>query len=225
MSADIPAGCTPSTTGWGRAGSARAWVACGAISLGLHASMLATVPGARGGSEAASAGTPMVVQLAMTAPSKAALVEASWNPAPLVPHAQLRRPEAPKLLPMSSAEWHTTAFDESAYLPARQLTVRPTAAQRISVPYPRDATQGVRKAVLAIFIDEDGRVAKVRVDDALPPAFERAAVDAFASARFHPGRVGNIAVKSRMLVQVEFDSGPPPNAVEPPRLAAVPGKR
>ena len=211
--------------GWGRPGSARAWVACGAISVGLHATMLATVPAARGGSEAAPAGAPMVVQLAMTAPSNAALIETSWNPSPLLPHAQPRRPEAPKLLPMPSTAWPATAFDESAYLPARELTVRPAAAQRISVPYPSDATQGVRKAILAVFIDADGRVAKVRVDDALPPAFERAAVEAFASARFHPGRVGNVAVKSRMLVQVEFDSGPPPDAVEPPRLALIPGKR
>ena len=149
----------------------------------------------------------------------------SWDPAPLVPQAYARFPDSPKLLPMSIAEGPARAFDESAYVPARQLTVRPTAAHRISVLYPREAREeGARKVVLAIFIDEDGSVARVRLRDALPAAFERAAVDAFATARFNPGRMGNTPVKSRMLVQVEFDSAPQ-DAQKTPRIASVPRKR
>jgi TonB family C-terminal domain len=97
-------------------------------------------------------------------------------------------------------------FDESAYRKAPDLTARPYPLEYVSVPYPRDASRyGIVRATLAIFVDEGGLVARVRMQNAqLPPAFERAAVEAFSKAHFQPGRIGDTPVKSRMLVEVEF---------------------
>lgn len=128
------------------------------------------------------------------------------------------------MLPMP--EIAPLVFDESLYARAAELTTRPTAAQYIQVPYPREAVQpGILHAVLAIFIDEDGTVARVKLQQgSLPPAYERAAMEAFANARFNPGHIGDTPVKSRLVVEVDFDAGAEP-AAEAPRLVALPLKR
>ena len=79
----------------------------------------------------------------------------------------------------------------------------------ISIRYPRGVHHlGTLTAALTLFIDEDGTVANVRIDEPkLADAYERAAIDAFAPARFTPGMIGERAVKSRMTIRVAFDSG------------------
>jgi TonB family protein len=89
----------------------------------------------------------------------------------------------------------------------------PTAASEISVSYPSDPRAGLLVAALTLFIDEDGTVAKVRAEAPhAPPDYEKAAIEAFANARFKPGMAGSSAVKTRMVIRVAFDSGVPEGA-------------
>ena len=103
----------------------------------------------------------------------------------------------------------TSPFDEQAYVPASRLTQEPTPIDEIQVPYPRGVHHlRVLRAALTLFIDEQGHVENVRIDNpALPEAYERAAIEAFTAAKFHPGLDGDRPVKSWLRVRVAFDSG------------------
>jgi TonB family protein len=137
-----------------------------------------------------------------------------------------RVPRASQLEPMLKRARTPPVFDESAYFRASQLTVRPSAAEYIEVAYPKEvARQGSLRTTLAIFIDEDGTVARIDViSQRLPAVFEDAALTAFRRAQFRPGKIGDKAVKSRMLVEVEFAHETPEEAV-PLRVVTIPGKR
>ncbi|MEP6657960.1 MAG: energy transducer TonB [Betaproteobacteria bacterium] len=135
----------------------------------------------------------------LLAPFPSDLTPRSADPAPGVD------PALPVPAPIAISE-----FNEDEYLPASHLSVRPRAVERISVPYPPDVDRtGVSSAKLTLFIDEEGTVVKLKVDDSdLPPQFQETANHAFARARFNPGRIDDRAVKSRMRIEVMFDSGP-----------------
>lgn len=60
---------------------------------------------------------------------------------------------------------------------------------------------------LLLLIDEGGQLRRLEVLEASPPGvFEDAALTAFAVAPFSPGRRAGAAVKSRMIIKVEFKS-------------------
>jgi len=204
------------------------WGACAALSIALHFGVLALV--SRSGTAAVTDGHPSfgpVLYVATLASADTTEIETPQVlPERLSPLPALV-PKSPKMLAMREADWMHSAFDESVYFAAKHLTTRPEAAEYISVPYPKEeaAHLGVLKTVLAVYVDEDGTVAHVRIHGgSLPPAFERAALDTFARARFHPGRVGDTAVKSRLLVEVEF-ANEPTNGTTLQPLTAFPGKR
>ena len=115
------------------------------------------------------------------------------------------RPELPLL---SAALLLPPGFDEAEYMPSARLSVRPSAVDEISVPYPDGVDhRGVSKAILTLFIDEEGAVVRVKIDKSdLPPQLQEAATNTFAQARFHPGRIDDRPVKSRMRIEVTFDS-------------------
>jgi len=85
--------------------------------------------------------------------------------------------------------------------------MRPTPIKGIFVPYPDAARRNGRmSARLVLLIDEDGTVVKVTSNDPqLPAIFAESAISAFAHARFHPGRIADTAVKTRLVVDVEFE--------------------
>ena len=87
----------------------------------------------------------------------------------------------------------------------------PAAVDAIVIDYPPIADDsGHHVSELSLFIDEAGRVTRVRVEGpALPSALEQAARAAFVAARFRPGEVDGRAVKSRIRVEVVFDARPP----------------
>lgn len=212
-------------------GSGYLWAACGAVSVAVHVGMLAAVgtghagPGLSQGQRGDSA--VQSVQVSIRPAASGSSTDSRWDPPALLPEKIAPIPRPAKLLSMPAADpMPVAAFDETAYTPASQLTLRPAAAQYIAVPYPKHAkADGVLKTVLAIFIDEDGTVARVRLHDSrLPEPFARSAIEAFSRATFHPGRAGVTPVKSRMLVEVEFDAGEPDERVMP-LLASVPRKR
>ncbi|MGA0612367.1 energy transducer TonB [Caldimonas sp. KR1-144] len=100
------------------------------------------------------------------------------------------------------------AADGPDYLPRPWLSVAPTPVEPVALDYPAlEGDTGWHRAVLALFIDEAGVVQRVRVEEAeLPAALEEAARKAFMGARFRPGELDGVAVRSRLRVEVEFDS-------------------
>jgi len=119
-----------------------------------------------------------------------------------------RRPKYVSMLPLPSIEPSTPEEDESAYLPRKRLTVPPRALREIEVPYPAKAARSEPISIrLALFINADGSVADARVlTPFIPPEFAYAARQTFLDAKFRPGEVHGVAVKSRMVIEVSFSA-------------------
>lgn len=184
---------------------------CGVLSLVVHAALLLA---ARGGHAAAGSawGSPRLDVALVSAPSDDTPPTVAQPVMPTRLDLSTAKPirDYPKLLPFSPIAPPPPRFDELAYRPLSKVTVPPTAAKEIVIDYPQAATGAeLMVASLTLFIDEDGTVAKVRVEEPRAPhAYEAAAVEAFANARFRPGMAGPEAVKTRMVIRVAFESGP-----------------
>lgn len=100
---------------------------------------------------------------------------------------------------------------QGAYLPRPLLSIAPKVEVPVIISMPPGADDGARHVgVLSLFIDEQGRVRHVEpAEQDLPPAMEQAAREAFMAARFSPGQIAGRAVKSRINVEVAFDSEMP----------------
>jgi len=71
------------------------------------------------------------------------------------------------------------------------------------VPEAAGARGGV--VVLRLYINEHGTVDRAEVLRSTPPGlFDASAVDAFSNARFSPGYLAGVAVKSQMTIEVKF---------------------
>ncbi|MCC2675757.1 MAG: hypothetical protein K0R58_2704 [Ramlibacter sp.] len=95
---------------------------------------------------------------------------------------------------------------DAPYLPRGQLTVPPTLVGHVDVPFPPDVDGTVDlKVRVTLFIDERGKVQKLRLDTPhVHPAFERSIRDAFAAARFNPGELDRVAVRSQVRLEIDF---------------------
>jgi TonB family protein len=148
--------------------------------------------------------TPTPNAASRASEARAALVDATpVASAPVIPRTD-------RLLGLSIPG---VATDEDLYFPRSQLTAAPAAIDPVVIDYPRfDGDAGRYVAELSLFIDETGRVARVRVDSgSLPPALEDAARRAFTQARFRPGEAAEHGtVKSRIRIEVVFESGQRP---------------
>jgi hypothetical protein len=124
----------------------------------------------------------------------------------------LTAPAARSLAPPALVHVRNTeapvAAGDAEYLPAERLAQRPAALIPIEIRYPDVRGQGlVTTVVLTLFINERGTVDFIELDDPnVPAAFAGAARSAFELATFDPGRDGIRPVKSRMRVEVRFDS-------------------
>lgn len=100
---------------------------------------------------------------------------------------------------------------DPTYYGARQLDVYPVLTGGLD--WARvGATGAAARIVVLVLIDADGRVNEVSVIEAEPRgAFEESTRAAFASARFRPALKDGRPVKSRLLVEVDFNDreGPP----------------
>jgi len=107
----------------------------------------------------------------------------------------------------------TTVSAGVEYVPRAMLSDVPEPIKPLSVHYPRNGpAEGTFTTVLALFINEEGEVVRVRTDGAtLPLELDTAAREAFLSARWRPGRMEGRLVKSLIHVEVMFQSG---NAVQ-----------
>ncbi len=92
------------------------------------------------------------------------------------------------------------------YIPAEQLDVRPLIMTRIMPEFPPELASGARgRVVLRLFISADGTLDHLQVAHAEPRGvFEQAALEAFARARFTPGKKSGEAVPSLILIEVTF---------------------
>jgi len=96
------------------------------------------------------------------------------------------------------------------YYLAAELDRRPEPLQAIEPEIPEDAGGAEGSVVLQLRIDERGSVDEVVVIRAQPQGlFEASALAAFSRARFSPGMLRGVAVKSQLLVEVQFRNRQP----------------
>jgi hypothetical protein len=97
------------------------------------------------------------------------------------------------------------AFD---FIEAKDLSERPHPVGEVLPSFPdvSDATDGTVRLVL--LISETGLVEKVILDEAdVPDTYQQSAINAFEHARFSPGKLAGVPTKSKLLIEVAFDSG------------------
>jgi TonB family protein len=154
-----------------------------AVSAALHAAVAAGLHGTGGTGEALAPET-FVMQAQLAAPARPAV-----------------RPAPGTILP-------------ARYYRLSELDERPQIMTRVNPAYPEAAARRFLggRVVIRLDLDETGAVERVRAVKAQPAGyFESSAEQAFAVARFTPGVKDGKAVKVRMMLEVNFDSAPPPD--------------
>ena len=141
------------------------------------------------------------------APVPAALRGATESNLPPVAAPQ-PAPAVAATAPPATPERTAAPTPEAPYLPRGQLTVTPKLVGHVDVPFPADVDGTVDlKVRVTLFIDERGAVQKLRLDSPdVHPAFERSIREAFAAARFSPGEVDRVAVRSQVRLEIDFQA-------------------
>ena len=157
------------------------------------------------------------------APEPSAIdASASRSPAPAADP-----PPAPGDAPAGAAERPAFApLPALRYYRTRDLDVRPGILVRVEPEFPEAAARRFLsgRVVAQLLIDESGAVERVEVIEAEPPGyFEAAARKAFLAARFTPGMKDGRPVRVQMLLELNFDSPPPPAGGGVIPAAPVPG--
>lgn len=104
------------------------------------------------------------------------------------------------------------ASDFDTYLPRSVLSAGPSPVGIVDIPYPRfEGDTGRYRAEVTLFIDETGWVRRVDIEtDALPPPLRAAVRQTFLATVFRPGEVSGVPVRSRLRLEVRFDTAPLP---------------
>lgn len=105
--------------------------------------------------------------------------------------------ETKRLLPIVTAP-------EPHYFRTNQLTEKPRVLNDVSADLILVLPElPAQVAILRLFINDVGAVDKVVVEDShLPEGAERRVLDAFAKIGFQPGKIGRIAVRSQLKIEV-----------------------
>ena len=91
------------------------------------------------------------------------------------------------------------------YFAGGRLDPGPRPLEDIDPLYPEDAKQQEGSVVLRLLINEAGTVDNVAVVRAYPAGlFEQSALEAFGKAKFSPGKMLGVAVKSQITIEVMF---------------------
>ena len=91
------------------------------------------------------------------------------------------------------------------YVPRSRLTVAPRPLSAVDVNFPSVEGLVDLRVQVTLFIDESGTVRKVRIDTPDVPAdFARAISESFLPARFQPGEVETVAVRSQIRLEIDF---------------------
>src|SRR5690349_6941168 len=192
-----------------RLGAGGRWFVFILLSIALHASFLWS--GSRAPMASSAPGLSwnahsVDVRLigAPDATPEHASVESEWKPLQPLPVQHARHA---RMLDFVPVDLPRTEIDESAYLPISRVTLRPTPATTIAVPYPAgvDAAAST-EARIVLFIDEDGGVAKVALaKDQAPTPFALSAIATFERVRYRPALLDGKPVKVRVVVAVTFE--------------------
>lgn len=104
------------------------------------------------------------------------------------------------------------------YYPARYLHRHPSPLKPIWPDYPTSAQELSGRVMILLLINEEGKVDQYRIQEAEPDGvFEPTVIRAFTEARYAPGVIAGMAVKSQLLAEVSFTPG------APPRMQLLPG--
>lgn len=201
-----------------------------ALSLLLHLTLLLGIPvNPIGG--APGAVTTVYARLEPSAPAtgadspaqapETARAPAGKTPLPASEEAKPKPAETktgskPATAPAPSAGLELPLLRDPAYVPTSQLDVYPQPLAPIRLPYPRTAAAGRvdGRLSLLLLIDESGVVNEVSVVAAEPAGyFEETTRSVLRSASFSPGMQQGRAVKSRVLLQVNYAYGEKDGAV------------
>ena len=126
----------------------------------------------------------------------------------LLPESAHPQPPAPAKLASPS----TRVPRAARYLAAHELDRRPQVLSHVEPNFPALALVPTGRVVLRLYIDEHGGVDAVAAESAdRTGAFEAAAREAFAAARFLPGMKDGVPVKALVRVEVLFGSPHPEN--------------
>lgn len=174
------------------------------ISAAIHSMMLLGINYASG----SASGFPVALTLAGAAPLQ---VRIDPEPAakPLTDDATrpLTRITQDDPATSSSAPLPAGLLPPVMYARAGDLDVKPQIRDRVIPVYPESAANLTGKVIVKVFINARGTVDKVAVVRAEPPGvFDDSAVSAFSAARFTPGMKGHKAVKSLLVLEVDYDS-------------------
>ena len=208
-------------------------VVAGARAAGLHAVLLLPARPTMIGSAAPDAAPTMVVRLlvrdkvsapALTAAEPAAAAPAAAEvPAPQSVARGVERRSEVAAVPASAASAGLVKAAQPATpevspaptpvpgLPpapdyfAGRLDPGPRPLEDVNPLYPDEAKQQEGSVVLRLLINESGVVDNVAVVRSYPAGlFEASALEAFGKARFSPGRMLGVAVKSQITIEVLF---------------------
>ena len=187
-----------------------------AASLALHAAlwwlMRASSPAGGAGPRVKPVAARVVPAVQGSAPTAVVPPESDTPALPRVPThhdaVETRRTE-PAPVPASQSADSDGLGDEN-FVDARLLSVRPSPRAEIHLP---EASMGSRlgaaRARLTLFINEDGRVVRVRVDTSdLTAQTQNDVVQVFSAAAFEPGEIGGRRVKSRLQLEVVVEPAP-----------------
>jgi len=191
-----------------------------AMVIALHAVFLHGWPLANGGTQpAVPAVSTMIVRVltpssaeskeparfAATAVPEATAPQSEPLPAAQsrAPHAVAARADVAASRPASVSS--RAATPDSEYLAASRLDPGPKLLDDVDPVYPPEAGLTEGSVVLRLLIGRTGAVDQVTVVRAAPSGvFEQAAVAAFSAARFSPGRMLGVPVKSQVTFEVHF---------------------
>ncbi len=127
------------------------------------------------------------------------------------PKFQAAGPPAPRVVAADEEPTRKSAPDSedsgvAKYLPRNRLSVVPQVLTNVDVQFPAEVSGIVNlKVQITLFIDEIGAVRRLRFDSAaIPSPFAAAVLDTFLKARFKPGEVDGVAVRSQIRLEVEF---------------------
>lgn len=185
------------------------------ISTSAHVLLTSSLtPGATGRSHAAP--------LPMSAPISVRLVTPE-APTPVAEAAPLREPPRPRRVredvtpllaavsPVAAAapsKGGTAHIPDPIYYAARQLDVYPVLTGTLDLrASAADEVKG--RVLLLVLIDAAGAVDDVSVVESAAPQWDDAARRALATARFKPALRGGRPVRSRLLVEIDYDAPRP----------------
>lgn len=188
----------------------RPWLAL-AISALVHVGLALFLVGqasrvVREGGSAAQPGPAMMVRLVSAAPvvatDSARPVVASAVPVPAPMPAQASSP----VKEAATESGGGAELSERHYFGASAMTQQPEVAAGLVagklLVVPGITPQSV---ALQVWISDEGAVERIALDSPMSEKEEQLLLAAFASVRFQPGRIGRIAVRGHLAMQVMLD--------------------